>query len=36
VLMGRTDGKLYRVCWWAVLRERFIQCVGGQNRGKVV
>jgi len=27
---------VYRVCWWAVLRERCIQCDGGQNRVKVV
>ena len=34
--MGRTEGKLYTVCWWAVLRERYIDCVVGQNRGKGV
>ena len=34
--MCRTEGKLYTVFWWAVLRESFIQCVGGQNREKGV
>ena len=43
MLVGRTEGKVYRVCWWAELRERCIECwwaelkerciecVGGQN-----
>jgi len=33
VLVGRTEGKLYTLCWWAVLIERFIECVVGQNCG---
>ena len=30
MLVGRTEGKVYRVCWWAEVRERYIQCVVGQ------
>ena len=32
--MGRSEGKIYRVCWWAQVRDRLIQCVGGQNTKK--
>ena len=31
MLVGRTEGKVCKVCWWAKLRERCIECVGGQN-----
>ena len=36
VLVDRTEGNVYRVCWWTKLRETCIQGVGGQNRGKGV
>jgi len=36
VFVGRTEGKFYKLCWWAELRERCIECVGGQNGGKGV
>ena len=31
MLVGSTEGKVYTVCWWAILSERSIQCVVGQN-----
>ena len=31
VFVGTSEWKIYTLIWWAEMRERCIQCVGGQK-----